>query len=228
MPPQKRKKLEDFPQFIVYAVRRGKTSVAGFTRFELDGKFDRIIADIDPHWFWLLFGAHGSLCASLKSLDKESRTAILTCDVRDEPSVVGERLAYLSPYWQAYHVWMVLDPAWGWNKKRFLGADAVAEDYDAGDTSVVEGRNVRVWTKLELVGGREGASRHYPASDQSLPASSERRPVPGGWGHEHCDLCKTHIEAGDFGYCDPGGRWMCEKCYERYVMQRDLAFVDEI
>jgi hypothetical protein len=123
---------------------------------------------------------------------------------------------------------MVLDPAWGWNKKRFQGADAVAEDYDAGKTSVVEGRNVRVWTKLELVGGREGASRHYPASDQSLPPSSERRPVPGGWGHEHCDLCKTHIEARDFGYCDPGGRWMCEKCYERYVMQHDLAFVDEL
>ena len=146
MPMHKPKTLEDFPQFIVSAVRRGKTSAAGFTRFELDGKFDRIIPNIDPNWFWLLFGANDSLCATLQSLDKESRAAILTCDVRDEPRVVGETLAFLSPYWQAYHVWMVLDPAWGWNKKRFQGADAVAEDYDARETSVVEGRNVRVWT----------------------------------------------------------------------------------
>ena len=182
------KTLKDFPQFIVSTVRRGKTSAAGYTRFELAGKFDRIIDDIDAHWFWLLFGVKDCLCAALQSLDKAHLTAILTCDVRDEPKVVGETLAYLSPYWQAYHVWMVLDSAWGWEKKRFQGADAVAADYDAGVTSIVGGREVRVWTKLELVGGREGASRHYPASDQSLPPSSERRPVPGGWGHEHCDL----------------------------------------
>lgn len=126
-----------------------------------------------------------------------------------EPSLELPIVAYLSPYWQAYHVWMVLDSACGWEKKRFQGADAVAAEYDAGATSIVDGREVRLWTKLELVGGREGASRRHPASDQSLPPSSERRPVPGGWGHEHCDLCKTHIEAGEFGYCDPEGRWLC-------------------
>jgi hypothetical protein len=181
MSKDKSKTLKDLSNFFVSAVRRGKTSTTGYTRFELDGKFDRIIDDIDPHWFWLLFGKNDCLCATLQSLDKKSRAAILTCDVKDEPKVVGETLAYLSPRWQAYHVWMVLDPVWGWSKKRLQGAYAVAEDYDAGETSTVGGREVRVWTKLELVGGREGASRHYPASDQSLPPSSERRPVPGGW-----------------------------------------------
>ena len=228
MPMRGPKTLEDFPQFVVSAVRRGKTSVDGYTRYELDGKFARIIDEIDPHWFWLLFGRNDCLCATLQSLDRKTRAATLTCDVRDEPRVLGETLAYLSPYWQAYHVWMVLDPSWGWKKNRFHGSDAVAEDYDAGEISVVEGREVRVWTKLELVGGREGANRHYPANDQSLPPNSERRPVLGGWGHEHCDLCKTHIEAGEFGYSDPGGHWACEKCYERYIMRRDLAFVDEL
>jgi hypothetical protein len=224
----KAKTLEDFPKFIVSAVRRGKTSADGYTRFELDGKFDRIIADIDPHWFWLLFGENNCLCATLQSLDKQTLAANLTCDVKDEPRVAGETLAYLSSYWQAYHVWMVLDPTWGWKKKRFQGADAVAQNYDAKETSIVDGCEVRVWTKLELAEGREGASRHYPSSHQSLPPSSERQLVAGGWDHEHCDLCRSHIDAGEFGYCDPGGHWMCEKCYERYVIQRDLAFVDEI
>jgi hypothetical protein len=224
----KPKTLEDFPHFIVHALRRGKTSAAGYTKFELEGKFNRIIEGIDPHWFWLLFGENQSLCATLQSLNDETGTAILTCDLRDEPTVVGQKLTYLSPSWQAYHVWMILNPAWGWVKKRFQEVDAVAQDYDPGETSVVDGRNVRVWTKLELVGGREGATRHYPASNQNLPPRSEQRQVPGGWGHEHCDLCKTHIDAGVFGYSDPEGRWMCEKCYERYVVQRDLSFVDEL
>ena len=228
MPAHKSKTLEDFPHFTASAVRRGKTSAAGYTTFELDGKFDQIIEYIDPHWFWLLFGENECLCATLQSMDKGTQTAILTCDVIDEPRIVGEKLAYLSPHWQAYHVWMVLQHTWGWVKKRFQGNDAVAGDYDAGNISVVDGRDVRVWTKVEPVGGKEGASRHYPASNQSLPPTSETRQVPGGWGHEHCDLCRTHIDAGQFGYCDPTGRWICEKCYERYVVRHDLAFVDEL
>ena len=225
---RKPKTLEDLPQFIVAAGRRGETSVDGDTRFELDGKFDRIIEQLNPHWFWLLFGEKDCLCVTLQSLDKETRAAILTCDVRDEPRAAGQSLAYLSPYWQPYHVWMVLDPAWGWEKRLFQGADAVAVDHHAKETSVVDGRDVRVWTKLEPTDSGRGQSRYYPASDQSSPPASEPQLVPGGWDHEHCDLCKTRIDAGKFGYCDPGGRWMCEKCYERYVMQRDLAFVDEL
>lgn len=224
----KAKTLEDFPQFFVDAVRPGEVSPDGYTRFELEGKFDRLIEGIDPHWFWLLLGEKDSICATLQSLNKETKAAVLSCDVAEEPKVVGQSLAYLSPYWQAYHVRMVLDPAWGWDKKEFYGVDAFAQNYEAKDTAVVNGSEVRVWTKLEPAAGREGASRHYPASDQSLPPRSERWLVPGGWGHEHCDLCKTHIDAGQFAYGDSGDRWLCEKCYERYVVQRDLAFVDEL
>ena len=225
---QKLKTLEDFPKFVVSASHRGPTSDTGYTTFEFDGNFDRIIENIDPHWFWLLFGEQDYICASLKSTAKETGVATLTCDARDEPKIVGQTLAYLSPYWQAYHVWMVLDGNWGWEKREFQGADAVAEDYEAKDVSIVAGREVKVWTKLEPAEGRGGQSRHYPAPDQTLPPVSGSRLVPAGWGHEHCELCNAHIDAGDFGYCDPGERWMCEKCYERYVMQRDLAFVDEL
>ena len=224
----KPKTLEDFSAFYCSSLHRGETSATGYTKFELEGKFNRIIDDIDAHWFWLLFGEKECICASLQSLDMETGTAILTCDLTEEPRVVGKKLAYLNPYWQAYQIWMVLDPAWGWIKKRFEGADAVAQNYDAGETSVVDGRDVRVWTKLKAVGEEGSSSRHYPASNQSLPPSPKEWRVPGGWGHEHCDLCKTHIDAGVFGYCDPEGRWMCEKCYERYVVQRDLSFVDEL
>jgi len=222
---KKPKTLKDFPKFRVSAVRRGKTSPEGYTSFQLEGKFDQIIEKIDPHWFWLLIGERDCLCTTLVSLDKHTQGAILTCTRVDEPEVEGQSLPYLSSYWQAYHVWMILDPTWGWEKKKFQGSDAVAEDYLASESSIVDGRDVKVWTKVELVGGR-GASRYYPASDQSLPPNSEQRLIPGGWEHEHCDLCRSHIDAGESGYCDPGGRWLCDKCYERFVLPHDLSFVD--
>jgi hypothetical protein len=222
------KTLDDFPKFIVAAVRRGATSDDGYTRFELEGKFDRVIEKIDPHWFWLLLGERECLCASLKSLDKETEVAILTCDQKEEPKILGQAVAYLSPYWQAFNVWMVLDPNWGWERKQFHAVDAVAQEYESKEISIVEGREVKVWTKLEPAEGQTGQSRHYPETDQTLPLSSSARLVPSGWDHEHCELCKAHIDAGTFGYCDPRERWMCVTCYERYVMRRDLAFVDEL
>jgi hypothetical protein len=232
----KRKTIEDFPKFIVTAVRRGVTSDNGYQWFEIEGGFDAILEErldlviegTGPQWFWLLFGERGCLCPMVKSLDKQTRTAILTCQETEEPKVLGLELAYLSPYWQAFNVWMVLDPKWGWQRRKFRGVDAVAEDYEAKDVSIVEGREIRVWTKLKPVGLRSGQSRHHPATDQTLPVRSGTRLVPGAWGHGHCELCHEHIAAGMSGYCDPGDHWMCENCYARYVARRDLAFVDEL
>jgi hypothetical protein len=225
---RKLKTLEDFPKFVVTALRRGPTADAGYTYFELEGSFDRTIESTGPQWFWLLFGKRGCLCASVQSLNKETKAAILTFEATDEPDIVGHTLAYLSPYWQAFHVWMVLDPNWGWGKRRFLGADAVAVDFESKDVSIIDGREVKFWTKLTRADDQGGLSRHYPSNDPTSTQIGETRLVPSGWDHEHCELCNSHIDVGNFGYCDSDERWLCEKCYARYVMRGDLAFVDEI
>ncbi len=230
------KTLDDFPKFLVTAVRRGATSDNGYQWFEIEGSFDpalessfeRIIERIGPRWFWLLFGERECLCPMLKSFDKQTRTAILTCQEKEELTILGMKLAYLSSYWQSFDIWMVLDPNWGWERRQFQGTDAVAEDYEAKDATVVGGREVRVWTKLKPIGAASGQSRHYPATVQTLPVRPGTRLVGKAWDHEHCALCNKHIDAGMFGYCDPGERWMCENCYERYAVRRDLAFVDEL
>jgi hypothetical protein len=229
-----RKTLEDFPKFVVADVRRGPMSENGYHSFELEGRFDsiheggcdEIIEEIGSDWFWLLFGRRGFLRPMVKSFDKETGTAILDCLEDEEPNGVGRELAYLSPRWQAFHVWMVFDPAWRWERKQFQGIDAVAEDYEAKDASIIDGREVRVWTRMEPTGAGRGQSRHYPAADQALPVRTGTRLISGGWDHEHCELCNEHIDAAMFGYCDLSGHWMCEKCYERYVVPHDLAFVD--
>lgn len=236
MTPTKPKTLEDFPKFHVTAVRDKAPYKDGFHIFEVEGRYDpalapaldRISSDESAKWFWLVYGSRGCICATLESFDKETRTAIVSCYETEMPNVLGLKLAYLSPFWQGYHIGMVLDPNWGWERKQYQGTDAVAEDYEAEDVSIVNGREVKVWTKLEPVGESRGQSRHYPAEDQTLPVKPGARLIPGGWGHEHCDLCHEHIDPGDFGYRDPDESWLCEKCYERYAARHDLAFVDEL
>lgn len=123
---------------------------------------------------------------------------------------------------------MVLDPNWGWEKVRFAGRDAIARDYEASEPSIVNGQPVKIWTELGPADGKGHTTRHYPADNQSSPPNVEPRLVTGGWGHEHCTLCRAHIDPGDFGYRGPDHNWMCERCYRRYVTPRDLAFVDEL
>ena len=232
----KTKSLEDLPKFLVTAVTGGETLDDGYRSFEiegtsdpaLEGSFTEITKGTGVQWFWLLYGDRGYLTPILKTFDKLAGTAVFVCYEKEEPKVLGLEMAYLSAYWQAFNVWMVLDSGWGWERTQFLGTDAVAEDYEAQDLSIVEGREIRVWTKLEAAGAGRGQSRHYPATDQTLPVRSGTRSVPAAWGHEQCGLCNAHIDAGEFGYRDPEERWMCEKCYERYAIRHDLAFLDEL
>lgn len=221
----KPKTLEDFPHFIVSRVRRG-ASADGYTRFELEGQFDRWIGEKIQDWFFLLFDRQSSICVTLQSFDRETNAAVLTCDEKDEPSVIGRSLAYLNRYWRPHNIWMVLDTSQGWTKKQFRGIDAIAEDFEAKDISIVDGREVKVWTKLTPVRESGEPSRHDAVTDQNSPGGSGRRLVSLGWDHEHCDLCNAHIDPGDFGYCGRDEHWLCEKCYQSYAAKHDLSFVD--
>jgi hypothetical protein len=194
--------LEDFPKFTVTTVRRGETSSTGYTEFKLEGTFDRAIQGIESHWFWLLIGTDDCLSASLEHIDSDTLAAVLTCSAKDIPNLLGETLFYLSNYWQAFNVWMVLDPNWGWKRVQFEARDAMA--YDHGE--------LKMWRKPES------------ADDQN----PHLHRIRDGWDHEHCTLCGTHIYPRQFGYHDPDDRWMCEGCYQKYVIPRDLAFVDEL
>lgn len=217
--------LAEFPKFTVTSMRKYAPDEQGCIHFELEGKFDRPIKKSAPTWFWLLVGEKDCLCVQWKSED-ESLGAVLSGDRKDVPDFTGATLYYLDPYWQAFHVWMVLDPEWGWRRTQFKAMDAVAESYTSADVSIVSGKEVKTWAKLERADKKGHSSRHYPVTEG---AASETQPrvVVGGWDHEHCELCNAHIDVGDFGYCDPDQRWMCEACYDKYVTAHDLSFVVE-
>ena len=223
----KPKTLEDFPHFAATAVTRGALGSDGFVRFEYAGKFDRGVRETPRDWFYLLFGEREAVCVTLQSLD-DSLSAVLTCDEKDEPGLVGKSAAYLWRRWSPHQVWMVAEPLWIWERKTFEALDAVAEDFKSKDVSIVDGREVKSWTKLQPVRGDDGSSRYYPASDQAAPPNATTRIVSGGWDHEHCELWRAHIDAGNVGYCDLSEHWVCEACYARYVVPHDLAFIDEL
>lgn len=203
---RKPKALEEFPKFTVTALRRFSTSDSCYIEFEIDGTFDRITQKIEP-WFWLLFGEGGYLCASLQSLDEKTQTATLTCELKEEPKIVGQALAYLSSRWQGYHVWMILQEDAQWEDVVFHATDAVQESFTEKD-----GRHFRKLSKM-----RRG---------QGLPAGAQV--VTDGWDHEHCELCNKHIDPADHAWTNKDGLWVCVSCFIRYVKPRNLSFVDEL
>jgi hypothetical protein len=204
---RKPKTLEDFPECLVTAVRDCGTDDGGYTRFELDVNFDRVIENISPNWFWLLSDTKESFCAGLKSLDEETKAAILTVDVENEPKVVGHKLSYLSSYWQAYHVWMILEEGARWEKIVFHATDAIRVSTTAGDGKQIQGL------------------RRMKQGDE-LPAGAQV--VTDGWDHEHCELCNKHIDPGDYAFINTDGLWVCLSCFDNYVSPKDLSFVDEL
>jgi hypothetical protein len=227
MSPQNRKTLEDFPKFRGSQVTRGETAPQGFTTFELDGEFDGIVGRAgEITWFWLLIDHRLAVCAQWKSPGEDSRTPTLVAHEKELPELVGKTLYYLSPAWQAFNIWMVLHEEWGWEHVRFQAVDAVAEVFEASDVSIVDGREVKTWTKLDRADKRGFTERYAPEAEQT--SRTEPHVVPGGWNHEHCELCRGHIDDGDYGYRDRDERWMCESCYNKHVKRRDLSFVDEL
>ena len=153
--------------------------------------------------------------------------ATVVADEKEMPEISGKTLYYLSPGWDPHHIWMVLDEDWGWQRVLFQTVDAVAERYEASDISIIDGQEVKTWTKLSRADKRGSTERYAPAND-ALPSSSTPQSVPGGWNHEYCQFCRRHINNGDFGYRDGDDQWLCQNCYDKYVTGRDLSFVEDL
>jgi hypothetical protein len=51
--------------------------------------------------------------------------------------------------------------------------------------------------------------------------------VPGGSEHEHCGICWEKIAeyAQPFGYHDQRYDWVCERCYDTYVVPKCIDFI---
>lgn len=74
----------------------------------------------------------------------------------------------------------------------------------------------RVWTR-RVFEPKDAIKTYY---------DGRREEIPGGWDHEHCEICYATIspKKQPEGYADQEDRWVCIRCYETYVQPRSLAF----
>jgi len=197
----------DLPQFFVDSIERGDQDDNGYIAWTLRGKLNRTLGIPVDAWCFLLLPGQESLTGTFTLSGEPDSDASFATDAKEKPDVIGATLAELSSYWRPQHIWMIEDGSESWAEQVFSASDAVEDHFVAQD-----GQGWRRLSKAASV----------PSADSSS------RIVSGGWDHEHCSLCNTHIDPGDrFFYSPKHYEYLCVSCYEKYVPEHDISFALE-
>jgi hypothetical protein len=86
-----------------------------------------------------------------------------------------------------------VDKTQKWTKVVFNATDAVEVTETAGD-----GKPIRGIRKLK--------------SGEQLPSGAVV--IKNGWDHEHCEICSTHVNPGDYAFRNESDLWLCLNCFE--------------
>jgi hypothetical protein len=155
-----------------------------------------------PLWFWLWTSDTEAITPSLQAVAPQGCRVSVRIEAEELAVSVrpGAALPWLSPYWQADHVWMIRRGEW--QQRTFAAHDAVHFRLD----------------------GAHGWNR----AEQEIPPDAVASGVEAsGWDHEHCEICGARIGKNGLarGYVDPEDHWLCPACYERWAQRRDLTFL---
>ncbi len=142
-----------------------------------------------------------SMIGDLVELDRDRKTAVFVAAYPNEQAAVGAKLPYVDGYWNISDVEMVIGEGHAWKRVTFEAQDAAMSRYEGG----------RVLRK---------------ASDMAAHGNAAGQIVAGGWDHEHCKICWKHIEPQQVAYVDNDDNWLCESCYQEYVVPHDLSFME--
>ena len=151
----------------------------------------------------IYLGGGRFLWGRFREVDAGARTCVFCQDDTAGPEAlgVGESYPFMGGYW-GERAELVLDEGRSWHRAEFRPGDMV---------------------RYPAEGGGQWATR----SSAQAPAGGEV--VPGGWDHEHCEICRQTIGAGGepVGFVSPPDSWVCEACYRDFVVPRSLAFAKE-
>ena len=168
------------------------------------GRFDPSPWIGNGHCIGLHFGAGRFLWCEVGDVDSEARTCSLAPDEWSEsfePNV-DESYPYMEWYWGS-RAEIVLDEERTWNRATFEARAMVLYPAEGG------GRMGTPLAEVEQAGAEGGGV------------------VPGGWDHEHCEICNQTIGNGGDpdGYVSDSTCWICVECYRDYVVPRSLGFM---
>ncbi|HVO81862.1 MAG TPA: hypothetical protein VMT28_14090 [Terriglobales bacterium] len=221
--------IDDLPQFYVLKMDALQSEEPSSVETMIVGRFDRTegVSEGNCHMLTSDGEVLVGLFGMLTSLVTSEKTAVFRTSEEDIPPIVGRKLPYLHSPWKPHHIWMV-DERWKWKRTIFQSSDAVSRRITADDVSIVEGKEVRCWIEIKKAGDTSGNSRYYPVFADGrvdLPGAQADGIIPGGWDHEHCEICNSNINVNAEGYLDLGEHWLCEPCYDKYVKNHDLSFL---
>ncbi len=168
---------------------------------------DRCVVRFDPSpWVgdnWIVglhLGGSQFLWGRFHDVDLAHRTCAFSPDQPAELARLrpGAAYAFMDGYWGP-RAELVLDAGRSWQRAVFKPSDMV------------------LFTQPD-------ATSMGTRSSPQAPTGGEV--VPGGWDHEHCEICSRKIGCGGeaTGFFSPPDAWVCEECYNSFVVPRSLAF----
>lgn len=192
------KGLADLPHFeIVEFLPTTPFDGPGFS-----GRFNHI-QGVAEGVCWLRVAADKYSKGGLHALSQPDKTAIFLPWEGKEHIQIGLSLPWIDGYWKKEKIEMVVNPSWPWKRLRFQPRDAWKTDADIGAIAA-------------------------KAPDGSTVAPAGVTVIRGGWDHEHCGFCWKTIGVGGepVGFKDDYDNWLCEDCFQTYVAEHDLSFMD--
>src|ERR1700722_1812189 len=146
---------------------------------------------------------YDELFAIVIELNPDARTAALRVNSKTlHPALIsGATLPICDSNWMG-KLHLVLDSAICWTRVEYIARDSFSQPSESG---------ARMWRL-------------------AIPTDKERTDgeiVPGGWDHEHCEICWQKIGSGGDreGYVTGAEEWVCVACYFNFIEPRDLRFV---
>jgi hypothetical protein len=103
----------------------------------------------------------------------------------------------MSCYWQPRLIWAIQDGEENWTREIFQPSTAY------------------------FVAG--GWSPDPEAAKQRAGPGGIVEEIPGGWDHEHCDICNRQIVASESYFRSENYERLCESCYLKTVPTGDLS-----
>jgi hypothetical protein len=220
------KTLLNFPQFIVSDVRNDGPVTDTHAHWTVTGAFT-FLGGVKLGRASLITQNLEGLAGNLEQVNEETRRGVFTAMEKSLPCKVGDSLAYVDGCWKTDLIKVIVQPDREVQKIIYSAADAVAYRYENIESEDSPKKGGSVWRKISpeemrvghpILGGAWSGQKYI----------GEPWIVPGGWDHEHCEICMKNINPGDTAFADLEDEWwFCKECGEKYVLLHDLSFIGE-
>jgi hypothetical protein len=152
--PKARLTLADLPQFTASSSAADETGNTA-----ISGRFNQL-RGVRKGFAWLFVSGADSVMGKITILDDATLSAVFSTHATSKLTCDGQTFPYLSGYWNAATIAMVLAGPPAWNRLEFRPSDAIAYRNSVGWIVQWAGGAGDVPTEFERVGVKESGWDH--------------------------------------------------------------------